>query len=120
MADVQPFRAYRHDINRVPLKDALTQPYDKITPAMQEKYYAASPYNLITIEKGRVFPADAPGNNVYSRAAQKVDEWIREKILVQDSAPSVILRLLTGVSGSGHADAAHAHRVHRAGARGRL
>ena len=43
MAEIHPFRAYRYDTNRVGLKDVLTQPYDKITPEMQERYYAASP-----------------------------------------------------------------------------
>ena len=91
MAEIQPFRAYRYDTNRVSLKDVLTQPYDKISPAMQERYYAASPYNLITIEKGRILSGDADGNNVYTRAAQKVDEWIAEKILVQDAKPSIYI-----------------------------
>ena len=30
MADIQPFRAFRYDTQRVALKDVLTQPYDKI------------------------------------------------------------------------------------------
>ena len=91
MADIQPFRAYRYDTNRVALKDVLTQPYDKISPEMQERYYAASPCNLITIEKGRVLPGDADDNNVYTRAAKKVDEWIAEKVLAQDAAPSIYI-----------------------------
>jgi uncharacterized protein (DUF1015 family) len=89
MAEIQPFRAYRYDAKRVALKDVLTQPYDKISPQMQEKYYAASPYNLIPVEKGRTLEGDSPENNVYTRAAQKVREWIGEKVLVQDSAPAV-------------------------------
>jgi uncharacterized protein (DUF1015 family) len=91
MAEIQPFRAYRYDTNRVALKDVLTQPYDKISPEMQDRYYAASPYNLITIEKGRVLPGDSDTNNVYTRAAKKVDEWIAEKILAQDAAPSIYI-----------------------------
>ena len=89
MAEIQPFRAYRYDTKRVALKDVLTQPYDKISPEMQEKYYAASPYNLIPIEKGRSFGDDTAENNVYTRAGQKVQEWIAEKILVQDDKPAV-------------------------------
>ncbi len=89
MADIQPFRAYRYDTNRVALQDVLTQPYDKITPAMQDRYYAASPYNLIAVEKGRALPNDSPENNVYARAARKIDEWIAGKIVVQDAAPSI-------------------------------
>ena len=91
MAEIQPFRAYRYDTNRVALKDVLTQPYDKISPEMQDRYYAASPYNLITIEKGRVLPGDSDTNNVYTRAAKKVDEWIAEKILAQDAAPNIYI-----------------------------
>jgi uncharacterized protein (DUF1015 family) len=89
MAEIQPFRAYRYDAKRVALKDVLTQPYDKISPQMQEKYYAASPYNLIPVEKGRSLEGDSPDNNVYTRAAQKVREWIGENILVQDGAPAI-------------------------------
>jgi uncharacterized protein (DUF1015 family) len=99
MADIRPFRAFRYDTHRVALKDVLTQPYDKISPAMQERYYAASDYNLIAIEKGRVLPGDSPSvepaagksapENVYTRAAKKLDEWIAEKILVQDAAASI-------------------------------
>ena len=74
MAEIQPFRAFRYDTNRVSLSDVLTQPYDKISPAMQEGYYAKSPYNLIAIEKGRVLPSDSPQDNVYTRAGKKVDE----------------------------------------------
>ncbi|MGA3292892.1 MAG: DUF1015 domain-containing protein [Candidatus Acidiferrales bacterium] len=91
MAEIQPFRAYRYDANRVALKDVLTQPYDKITPAMQDRYYASSPYNLIAIEKGRAQPDDSPENNVYMRAARTVDEWIAAQVLVQDAAPGIYI-----------------------------
>ena len=90
MAEIQPFRAFRYDTNRVPLDKALTQPYDKITPTMQEHYYAASPYNLIAIEKGRSAATRIrPTNNVYTRAGKKIKEWIAEKVLVRDAAPDI-------------------------------
>jgi uncharacterized protein (DUF1015 family) len=89
MAEIQPFRAYRYDTKSVALKDVLTQPYDKITPEMQDRYYAASPYNLIAIEKGRALPGDTPENDVYTRAAAKIEQWIAASILVQDAAPAI-------------------------------
>ena len=89
MAEIHPFRALRYDTSRVKLAEVLTQPYDKITPAMQQSYYAASPYNLIAIEKGIALPGDSPQNNVYTRAAQKLEEWIAAKILVQELAASM-------------------------------
>ena len=41
MADILPFRALRYDQDQVSVSQVVTQPYDKITPAMQEGYYAA-------------------------------------------------------------------------------
>lgn len=91
MADIRPFRAIRYNTEKVKLADVLTQPYDKITPAMQEKYYAASPYNLIPVEKGKSFPADGPPDNVYTRAAKSVEEWLAQQVLVKDAQPGVYI-----------------------------
>jgi uncharacterized protein (DUF1015 family) len=88
MAEVYPFRAFRYNPERAPFDGVLTQPYDKISPAMQEKYYAADPHNLISVEKGRAYPGDTPQNNVYTRAEAAIEDWIRSNIIVQDPAPS--------------------------------
>ena len=56
MAIISPFRALRYDPERVPVQQVVTQPYDKITPAMQERYYQASPYNLVRIILGKRMP----------------------------------------------------------------
>lgn len=79
----------RYNTQRVALEKALTQPYDKITPEMQERYYAASAYNLVSIEKGRALTGDSATENVYTRAAKKFEGWLREGILIQDSQPVI-------------------------------
>jgi len=84
MAQVHPFRAYRYNPAKCDSGRVLTQPYDKITPAMQEKYYAADAHNLIVVEKGRTQPQDGPGNNVYTRAAAALREWIAQGVVVQE------------------------------------
>jgi len=88
MAQVFPFRAFRYNPARAPFERVLTQPYDKISPSMQDKYYAADPHNLIGVEKGRSFPGDTPQNNIYTRAAAALEGWIHNHIVEQDSAPS--------------------------------
>src|SRR5437879_96352 len=88
MAQVYPFRAFRYNPKQAPFERVLTQPYDKISPAMQEKYYAADPHNLISIEKGRSLPNDSAQNNVYTRAASALQDWIGNNIVQQDPAPS--------------------------------
>src|SRR5271167_5135783 len=88
MAQVFPFRAFRYNPGVAPYERVLTQPYDKISPAMQEKYYAADPYNLITVEKGRAYPDDSKENSVYTRAASALQGWIGKKAVEQDAAPA--------------------------------
>ena len=88
MAQVYPFRAFRYNPERAAFDRVLTQPYDKISPAMQEKYYAADPHNLIAIEKGLTHPGDNAQNSVYTRAAAAIEDWIRNSVVVQDPAAS--------------------------------
>src|SRR5205807_26656 len=52
MASIYPFRAWRYNPATVRLDDVVTQPYDKISPAMQQAYYQRSPYNLVRIILG--------------------------------------------------------------------
>jgi uncharacterized protein (DUF1015 family) len=88
MAQVFPFRAFRFNPEVAPFDRVLTQPYDKISPEQQAQYYARHPHNLIAVEKGRTFPGDSPQDNVYTRAATKIEEWIRGEVIRQDPAPA--------------------------------
>ncbi|HTK96025.1 MAG TPA: DUF1015 domain-containing protein [Terriglobales bacterium] len=85
MASLFPFRALRYDPGRVRLADVLTQPYDKITPAMQRRYYAASPFNLVRLELGS---KEAEGD-VYEGAAAHLQQWRAQGVLRQDDQPSI-------------------------------
>jgi uncharacterized protein (DUF1015 family) len=67
----------------------MTQPYDKITPAMQDQYYAASPYNLVRIILGKSQPGDNDHENVYTRAAASLRLWQAEGVLHRDPEPSI-------------------------------
>ena len=89
MAIISPFRAWRYDPERVPAQQAVTQPYDKITPAMQESYYQASPYNLVRIILGKRLPADSESENAYTRAAAAFRDWRQTGILRRDPDPSL-------------------------------
>jgi uncharacterized protein (DUF1015 family) len=89
MAHIAPFRALRYDPARVDLSKVVTQPYDKITPEMQERYYAASPHNLVRIILGKREAADRAGDNTYTRAAAYFQDWRRQGIFLQDVQPSI-------------------------------
>lgn len=91
MPDILPFQALRYDPHQVRLEHVLTQPYDKITPEMQGRYYDLSPHNLVRIILGRHFETDGPGFNVYTRAAEYLHDWRAGGILKQDHEASFYL-----------------------------
>jgi uncharacterized protein (DUF1015 family) len=41
------------------------------------------------VEKGRAYPADTPQNNVYTRAAAAIEDWIRSSAVTQDPTLSL-------------------------------
>ncbi len=90
MARIYPFRAWRYNPSTVRLDDVVTQPYDKISPSMQQAYYQRSPYNLIRIILGlpELFDAEK-GENVYSRAARDFRAWREQGVLVEEHEPCV-------------------------------
>jgi uncharacterized protein (DUF1015 family) len=101
MADIRPFPALRYNLRQVSAEQVVTQPYDKITPAMQDRYYAASPYNLVRIILGRQESGGHAAENVYTRAATFGRQWRAQGILQRDSAPSIYVysQIFTAPSG---------------------
>jgi uncharacterized protein (DUF1015 family) len=89
MAEIIPFKALRYDPDQVKLEDVLTQPYDKITPEMQSKYYERSTHNLVRIILGKAGETDTDAFNVYTRAAEYFHDWRSGGILKQDSDPGI-------------------------------
>jgi uncharacterized protein (DUF1015 family) len=90
MARIYPFRAWRYNPSSVRLEDVVTQPYDKITPAMQQAYYQRSPFNLVRIILGlpELFDAEK-GENVYTRAAHDFKAWREQGVLIQENEPCI-------------------------------
>lgn len=88
MATVKPFQPFRYTAKAGDPANVLTQPYDKINPAMHARYLAASPYNLVRIILGEKREFDSESDNVYTRAANYLNDWIRDGILAQDRTPA--------------------------------
>jgi uncharacterized protein (DUF1015 family) len=87
MADIRAFRAYRYDLGRVgALSDVIAPPYDVIDSTLQQALYERSPYNVIRLILNKETAADTETDNRYTRAAATLRDWLREDILVQDSA----------------------------------
>jgi uncharacterized protein (DUF1015 family) len=88
LALLYPFRGFRYnpklarDINKV-----VTQPYDKTTPLMQEEYYQRSPYNVVRITLNLEKRQDS--ETKYPDARSSFEQWIEEKVLIQDALPAI-------------------------------
>ena len=90
MAEIIPFRALHYNPREIAnLEDVVTQPYDKITPEMQARYYSLSPYNIVRIIRGLENPTDASNENVYTRAHAYLYEWIEKQILTPELEPAL-------------------------------
>lgn len=88
MAVVMPFKGLRYNPAKVDdLSLVVTPPYDVISSEEQEKYYDKHPYNIIRLEYGKQFAEDSESNNRYTRAAETLQKWLEEKILLPEDKP---------------------------------
>ena len=89
MAQIYPFHALRYTDQAGPLGNLVTQPYDKITPAMRARYLSLSPHNLVRVILGERTLADSDTDNVYTRAARHLKDWTASGILARDPEPGI-------------------------------
>ena len=90
MATIRPFRGVRYNPEMIPdLSAVVSQPYDRVRHGLQEKYYDLSPYNIVRIIKGKEWPGDGKGSNVYTRARDTYQSWLGEGILIREDVPAL-------------------------------
>ena len=89
MTSIYPFQPLRYTAQAGPLAGLVTQPYDKISAAMQARYLSLSPYNLVRLILGERLPSDNPSANVYTRAAAYLHDWQTAGILARDPEPAI-------------------------------
>src|SRR5262245_42932945 len=90
MADIRAFRAHRYDLGRVgALSNVVAPPYDVIDAELQQALYDKSPNNVIRLILNKETPADSDSDNRYTPSAATLRDWLRDDILVQDSARSL-------------------------------
>ncbi len=89
MATIAPFRGIRYNPHKVgDLSQVVSQPYDRIGPDLQARYYALHPYNIVRLIQGQAFEDDTPDHNVYTRARDYYQTWLDAGYLLRDLAPA--------------------------------
>jgi uncharacterized protein (DUF1015 family) len=87
---VKPFKAYRFDKAVVgDVGSCIAPPYDIISPAQQEQLYKKSNHNIVRIIKGKTTDSDNGDNNQYTRAADYLNNWIKQGVLKQDDTEAI-------------------------------
>jgi uncharacterized protein (DUF1015 family) len=90
MATIAAFRGIRYNPNKVgDLSRAISQPYDRIGPDLQDDYYDRHPYNVVRLIKGREYDDDQPGHNVYTRARDYYQTWLDAGYLLRETRPAL-------------------------------
>jgi len=91
MADVRPFRGLRYNADKVSIEKVVTQPYDKISKEMQERYYALDPHNIVRVILGKIRAGDSVRDNVYTRASAFLRDWRSTNIIKTMPSLSLIV-----------------------------
>ena len=91
MADIHPFKGLRYNAQKVKLEEVITEPYDRIPPALQEEYYKRNPHNVVRIILGKDDDPEHPEKDKYKRANVYLEQWEKEGILVREDQEALYL-----------------------------
>ncbi len=69
------------------LESVTAPPYDAISPVDQDRYYEASPFNIVRLILGKAAEGDDRTTNKYTRAASLLRSWRARGILVPAEEP---------------------------------
>jgi uncharacterized protein (DUF1015 family) len=83
MADIRPFPGIRYNPKKVDnLDKVVTQPYDKVTPKMQDAYLESDPHSFVQL----ILSKEA---DPYESSALLCRQWLKDRTLLRDRAAAV-------------------------------
>ena len=92
MAIVAPFRGMTYNSDKITnIASIVCPPYDIISDKEQDAYYDKDPYNIVRLILGKRKTGDSDWDNRYTRAADLLNRWESEEVLVQHRFPSIYL-----------------------------
>ena len=91
MAEIRPFKGLRYNSQKIKLEEVITEPYDRIPPALQEDYYRRNPYNVVRIILGKDDDPEHSEKDKYKRAKIYLGEWENEGLLIREDQDALYL-----------------------------
>jgi len=88
--EIKAFNAYRFNSDVVGSSDdCIAPPYDVIDSSIQDELYHKNSYNIVRAIKGKPEADDTSDNNVYTRAAEYLENAVATGALVQDNKEAI-------------------------------
>ena len=95
MAEVLPFQGILYNSDKIKhISDVVTPPYDVISSDEQDAFYRRHPNNFIRLDKNKPTDTDTGTDNTHTRAAAFFQNWLKDRVLIQDKDPSFYLTSL--------------------------
>jgi uncharacterized protein (DUF1015 family) len=92
MAEIRPFRGIRYNQEAIGDLSLVVSPiYDVIDDEARDAYYNKHPYNVIRLILNRPKKNDTDPEQPYVRAAEFLDRWLSQRILIKDPIPGIYL-----------------------------
>ena len=92
MAEVIPFRGILYNTNKInDLADVVAPPFDVISEQEQIQFHERHPQNIIRLTLGKITENDTSTNNRYTRAAECLNKWFSDDIILLDQKPAFYL-----------------------------
>src|SRR5436190_24106852 len=86
MAEVRPLEALHYNLSAISsLADVTAPPYDVIDSKQRAELLARSPLNVVEID----LPQAPAGRDPYEHAAETLETWALQGILVADREPAI-------------------------------
>jgi len=87
--DIRPFHGWRYNPDSGKLSDRIAPPYDVLSAEDKDNLLAASEENIVAVDLPHVPPKEVGPESAYEQAAQRLKQWQRKGVMVQDTQPAI-------------------------------
>ena len=92
MAEVIPFKGILYNTRKIHnLADVVAPPFDVISEQEQIQFHERHPQNIIRLTLGKITENDTSSDNRYTRAAECLNRWFSDDIVLLDAEPAFYL-----------------------------
>lgn len=91
MADIQPFKPFYYNPDKVSIEDVVTEPYDKIDASLYVEYTKRSSYTTAKLLLNPDWPVDKDLKGKYQESEKCFLKWIQDRVLLQLDRPCFLV-----------------------------